>query len=67
MIRTPNVKVYPNEIKPGDEFTGYEKNYEDGSQCSHYCQVKVNDEGIPLVWGTNPIADEYDYFTRRMT
>ena len=67
MIRTPNVKVYPHEIKPGDEFFGYEKNHEDGGCTSHFCQVKVNDEGIPLVWGTNPITDEYDYFTRRMT
>ena len=50
MIRTPNVKVYPHEIKPGDEFFGYEKNHEDGGCTSHFCQVKVNDEGIPLVW-----------------
>lgn len=67
MLNTPpNKKVYPNEIKPGDVFKGYE--YHNGdSHTTHLCEVIVNNEGVPLVWGRNPITDPYDYFTRKMT
>lgn len=66
MIRTPDVKVYPHEIKPGDKFNGYVK-HEGDSTTQTWCEVIINEEGIPLVWGTNPIEAKYDYFVRRMT
>lgn len=67
MLRTPpDVHVYPNEVKPGDEFSGYEYTSGD-SHLMSMCRIVIGDDGTPLVWGTTPLTDPYDYFTRRRT
>ena len=67
MLKTPpDVIVYPNEVKPGDEFYGYE--YISGdSHIMSMCQIVIGDDGTPLVWGRTPLTDPYDYFIRRRT
>ena len=67
MLNSPPEKhIYPHEIKPGDEFSGYEYNEGDSSLVV-MCPIEVNEEGVPLEWGKRPLPFTPDYFTRRMT
>ena len=64
----PDIKVFPQDIKPGDEFRGY--HYTDGnSNIESFGQVIVNEQGVPLQWGKYEIEviDKIDYFYRHPT
>lgn len=62
-MRPPrHVRVYPNEVKPGDEYTGYVSG---STHC--FTSITVSPEGIPLQWGESPIERSVDYFERDMT
>lgn len=61
-MRPKSVKVYPYEVKPGDEYTGYVNG---NSHC--FASITISPEGIPLLWGKNPIKEKIDYFERDMT
>lgn len=59
-------KVDPKDIKPGDEFSGYDYKPERGTAFC-LCTVIVNEEGTPLIWGKNPIKEEVLFFHRDLT
>ena len=62
-MRPPrSVKVYPHEVKPGDEYTGYVSG---DTHC--FTSITVSPEGVPLQWGDTPIERKIDYFERDMT
>lgn len=62
-MRAPrSVRVYPHEVKPGDEYTGYVSG---STHC--FTSITVSPEGIPLQWGEDPIERHVDYFERDMT
>ena len=64
--RCPDIKVFPQDIQPGDEFRGY--HYRDGnSTIDALCQVVVNEKGAPLTWGKYPIEETVEYFYRMPT
>lgn len=60
--------VDPKDIKPGDEFCGYESPAnKNGTHVSHMCRIVVSEDGVPLEWGRNPITNEVGHFHRELT
>lgn len=57
-----HIRVYPHEVKPGDEYTGY---ISGDTHC--FTSITVSPEGIPLQWGDSPIERKVDYYERDMT
>lgn len=61
-MRPPRyVHVLPTDIKPGDEFEGYE--YDKGRCLGN---IIVDENGIPFSWGKYPLDNEPIYFLRHM-
>lgn len=62
-MRPPKTKrVYPKDIKPGDEFEGYVS-----GTSHHFCIVNVQEDGTPLTFNQFPIEEKVDYFEQRLT
>lgn len=57
-----HIKVYPHEIKPGDEYNGYVNG---STHC--FTSITVSPEGVPLSWGEDPLEVKVDYFLRDLT
>lgn len=65
-MRPPYQKeVLPNELVPGEIYDGY-VTLENGHQISHFCQVRVAEDGAITVYG-HPIEEEVLYYTRPLT
>ncbi len=60
--------IDPKDIKPGDEFCGYERPAnKNGTHSSTMCHIVVSESGEPLCWGKDPIEGEVAFFHRKLT
>ena len=67
----PQVKVLKNQVKPGDEYRGYEFIPVSGGSGQCWCRINIMEDGTPLVFGKRPLelneGEVFLHYVRDMT
>ena len=67
-MRPPNYcEVKPQDLKPNEIYTGYEYYNEQGRHSTVLCEIKTDENCVPLMWGERPIEEEVIVYHKRLS